>query len=131
MQLIIAHVSPVQFLHFHITGMGATVKCANRLPQSNCEAISCGLSSKTPTFITIHKMQLFPRKCGEMHMFKGGGGHSGLRGGLCASLWLAMTFIYKDRLMLAYGDAPKSVHRLRRSRQSENSYSSYCVFISA
>ena len=51
--------------------MGPSVKCANWPSQSNCEAISCALSSKTPTFITIHEMQPFPRKCGEMQMFKG------------------------------------------------------------
>lgn len=51
--------------------MGPSVKCANWPSQSNCEAISCALSSKTPTFITIHEMQPFPRKSGEMQMFKG------------------------------------------------------------
>ena len=61
----------IHFPHFHITAMGPTVKCANWPSQSNCEAISCALSSKTPTFITIHEMQPFPGKCGEMQMFKG------------------------------------------------------------
>lgn len=50
--------------------MGPSVKCANWPSQSNCKAISCALSSKTPTFITIHEMQPFPGKCGEMQMFK-------------------------------------------------------------
>lgn len=61
----------IHFPHFHIIAMGPSVKCANWPSQSNCGAISCTLSSKTPTFITIHEMQPFPGKCGEMQMFKG------------------------------------------------------------
>lgn len=101
----------IHFPHFHITAMGPSVKCANWPSQSNCEAISCALSSKTPTFITIHEMQPFPRKCGEMQMFKGWWRQWRSAGRpLCPAQVGHDSYLLWQRPVSTHTDAHKSVH---------------------
>lgn len=102
---------PIHFPHSHITAVGPTVKCANWPSWSNCEGISCALSTKTPTFITIHEMQPFPGKCGEMQMFKGRWRPWRSAGRpLCTALVGHDFYLLWQRPVSAHRDAHKSIH---------------------